>query len=162
MGLIMTWMCCRFNELSSLQLYDVLQLRAAIFIVEQNCAYQDIDGLDMHPDTHHLLHYSAAGELLAYLRILAAGVSYSDVAIGRVVTAESARGQGLGHQLLVEGMNAAKSLWPEQDLYLSAQSHLQHYYQRYGFVTVTVEYLEDEIPHVGMRWQANAEHLENE
>ena len=154
----MTWMCCRFNELSSVQLYDVLQLRAAVFVVEQHCAYQDIDGLDVHPETRHLLHYNESGELLAYLRILAAGVSYPDVAIGRVVTAASARGQGLGHQLIERGMTAAKSLWPEQDLYLSAQAHLQHYYQRYEFVRVTAEYLEDGIPHVGMRWQANPEH----
>ncbi|SGY96149.1 Putative ElaA-like protein [Moritella viscosa] len=151
----MTWMCYRFSELSSLQLYDVLQLRAAIFVVEQDCVYQDIDGLDMHPDTRHILHYSTTGELLAYLRILAPGVSYPDVAIGRVVTAASARGQGLGHQLLECGINAAKSAWPEQDLYLSAQAHLQHYYQGYGFTSVTVEYLEDGIPHVGMRWQAS-------
>ena len=154
----MTWMCCQFNELSSLQLYDVLQLRSAIFVVEQDCAYQDIDGLDTHPETRHLLHYNDAGELCAYLRILAAGVSYPDVAIGRVVTAASGRGQGLGHQLLDRGINAAKSVWPEQDLYLSAQAHLQHYYQRYSFVTETAEYLEDGIPHVGMRWQANAEY----
>ncbi|QFI39904.1 GNAT family N-acetyltransferase [Moritella marina ATCC 15381] len=154
----MTWMCYRFSELSSMQLYDVLQLRAAIFVVEQDCPYQDIDGLDLHPETRHLLHYNSQGELLAYLRILAAGVSYPDVAIGRVVTAASARGQGLGHQLLERGINAAKSVWPAQDLYLSAQAHLQHYYQRYGFVTVTAEYLEDEIPHVGMRSKASAEH----
>ncbi|KXO10601.1 ElaA protein [Moritella sp. JT01] len=157
----MTWMCYRFSELSSLQLYDVLQLRAAIFVVEQDCAYQDIDGLDMHPDTRHILHYSTKGELLAYLRILAAGVSYPDVAIGRVVTATSARGQGLGHQLLERGISAAKSVWPDQDLYLSAQAHLQRYYQRYEFATVTAEYLEDGIPHVGMRWQASAEHLKS-
>jgi ElaA protein len=144
-------MCCQFSELSSLQLYDVLQLRAAIFVVEQDCPYQDIDGLDLHPETRHLLHYSESGELLAYLRILAAGVSYPDVAIGRVVTAASARGQGLGHQLLDRGITAAKLAWPAQDLYLSAQAHLQHYYQGYGFVAVTAEYLEDGIPHVGMR-----------
>lgn len=157
----MTWMCCRFNELSSLQLYDVLQLRIAIFVVEQDCPYQDVDGLDTHPETRHLLHYGATGELLAYLRILAPGVSYPNVAIGRVVTAASARGKGLGHQLLEQGLNAAKAAWPEQDLYLSAQAHLQHYYQRYAFTAVTEEYLEDGIPHVGMRWTASAEHLKN-
>jgi len=154
----MTWMCCQFSELSSLQLYDLLQLRSAIFVVEQDCPYQDIDGLDTHPETRHILHYSDSGELLAYLRILAAGVSYPDVAIGRVVTAASARGQGLGHQLLERGIHAAKLAWPNQDLYLSAQAHLQHYYQRYEFVSVTAEYLEDGIPHVGMRWQATAEY----
>ncbi|GIC76322.1 GNAT family N-acetyltransferase [Moritella sp. F3] len=157
----MTWMCRQFSELSSLQLYDVLQLRAAIFVVEQDCPYQDIDGLDLHPETRHVLHYNSQGELLAYLRILAAGVSYPDVAIGRVVTAASARGQGLGHQLLDRGINAAKSVWPAQDLYLSAQAHLQHYYQRYDFVTVTAEYLEDGIPHVGMRSKASAERSRN-
>ena len=154
----MTWMCCQFSELSSLQLYDLLQLRSAIFVVEQDCPYQDIDGLDTHPETRHILHYSDSGELLAYLRILAAGVSYPDVAIGRVVTAASVRGQGLGHQLLERGIHAAKLAWPNQDLYLSAQAHLQHYYQRYEFVSVTAEYLEDGIPHVGMRWQATAEY----
>jgi len=154
----MTWMCCQFSELSSLQLYDLLQLRSAIFVVEQDCPYQDIDGLDTHPETRHILHYSDSGELLAYLRILAAGVSYPNVAIGRVVTAASARGQGLGHQLLERGIHAAKLAWPNQDLYLSAQAHLQHYYQRYEFVSVTAEYLEDGIPHVGMRWQATDEY----
>ncbi len=153
----MTWMCCQFSELSAKQLYDVLQLRSAVFVVEQDCVYQDIDGLDKHSETRHLLHYNANGELLAYLRILAAGISYPDVAIGRVVTATSARGQGLGHQLLDRGIALAKSVWPQQDLYLSAQAHLQHYYQGYGFTSVTAEYLEDGIPHVGMRWQAIAE-----
>ncbi len=149
----MVWVCCSFAELSSLQLYDLLQLRAAVFVVEQDCPYQDLDGLDKHPETLHLLQYSPQGKLVAYLRILAAGVSYPDVALGRVVTDSSVRGQGLGHQLLARGLAVAKQTWPGQNLYLSAQAHLQAYYQEHGFAAVTEPYMEDGIPHVGMSWQ---------
>ena len=147
----MSWICCDFEQLSAGQLYDVLQLRAAVFVVEQNCPYQDLDDKDRDPQTKHLLHYNDAGQLLAYLRIMAPGVSYPEVAIGRVVTAAAGRGQGLGHELIDRGVTTARTRWPEQAIYLSAQAHLQDYYQRHGFTAVTAEYLEDGIPHVGMR-----------
>lgn len=146
----MNWINCTFSALSNVQVYEILKLRSAVFVVEQDCVYQDVDDLDLHPETQHLAAYDE-GIIVAYLRILGAGVSYDDVSIGRVITADVARGKGIGHELLKRGLQVAEVNWPNQDYYLSAQAHLQSYYARQGFTAVTNEYLEDGIPHIGMR-----------
>jgi ElaA protein len=89
--------------------------------------------------------------LQAYLRLLDPESQGGDVVIGRVVTAPTARGRGLGHELMERALEQAEKRWPGVPVYLSAQAHLQGYYGRYGFVTVGEEYLEDDIPHIGMR-----------
>ena len=139
-----------FSELSAEQLHDIYQLRMAIFVVEQTCYYQDVDGLDKHPETRHLMFWQG-GKLVAYARLLAAGTSYPEyISIGRIVTAAEARGQGLGHELVSRAIAECAKLWPGETIKISAQAHLQEFYGGHGFVTHSETYLEDGIPHVAM------------
>ncbi len=149
-----TWQTKHFAQLSLNQLYDVLKLRVDVFVVEQTCFYPDLDSdkdlLDRHPQTLHLLGYQSE-QLVAYLRILPKGQSYSDyVSIGRVVTAPQARGGGLGHDLLTEGLTLCQQYFPYETIKVSAQQHLKAYYQQHGFTQVSEMYLEDDIPHIAM------------
>lgn len=146
----LTWICKHHTDLSKDELYAVLALRTQVFVVEQRCPYQEVDGLDLLGDTCHLLA-ERDGELVAYLRLLDPQRHAGDVVIGRVVTAASARGSGLGHELMERALQACAERWPGLPVYLSAQAHLQRYYGRYGFASVTEIYLEDDIPHIGMR-----------
>jgi len=146
----MHWLSKPFAGLSNRQVYELLALRCAVFVVEQQCHYQDSDGLDLLPETLHLLGYRG-GQLLAGARLLPPGVSGPEPAIGRVCTAAEIRGTGLGHALLRRAIDAGSQRWPGQPLYLAAQAHLGGYYRRHGFVAVTDPYLEDGIPHIGMR-----------
>lgn len=146
----MQWQSKTFAELTTDELYELLQLRMAVFMVEQTCYYQDIDDKDRHADTRHLLG-SQDGRLCAYLRVLPPGLSYPDMAsIGRVATARAVRGQGLGQPLMEHGMKLCQRYWPDALVKISAQSHLQHYYRRFGFNPTGEPYLEDDIPHIAM------------
>ena len=144
------WTCKHHADLTLKELYALLQLRTEVFVVEQKCPYQEVDGLDLVGDTHHLMAWRD-GQLLAYLRLLDPVRHEGQVVIGRVVSSSAARGQGLGQQLMERALQAAERLWLDTPVYLSAQAHLQAYYGRYGFVAVTEVYLEDDIPHIGMR-----------
>ncbi|OLF50996.1 GNAT family N-acetyltransferase [Pseudomonas chlororaphis] len=144
------WLCKHHTDLGKEQLYAILQLRTEVFVVEQKCAYQEVDGLDLEGDTCHLMAWDD-DQLVAYLRLLDPNSQGGDVVIGRVVIAPQARGQGLGHELMEHALKQAEKHWPQMPIYLSAQAHLQGYYGRYGFVVVGEEYLEDDIPHIGMR-----------
>lgn len=144
------WLCKHHTDLGKDQLYAILQLRTEVFVVEQRCAYQEVDGQDLTGDTLHLMAWQD-NKLVAYLRLLDPQSQGGDVVIGRVVTSPSARGLKLGHPLLLKGLEAAEHCWPGVPLYLSAQAHLQGFYARHGFVVVGEEYLEDDIPHIGMR-----------
>lgn len=139
-----------FEQLSALELHDIYQLRVAVFVVEQTCYYQDVDGLDKHPDSAHVMFWD--GDVLAaYARVLAPNTSYPEYAsIGRIANAQSHRGMGLGHQLVAEAIKVSQAKWPQQAIKISAQAHLQGFYQSHGFTTVSEEYLEDGIPHVAM------------
>jgi ElaA protein len=112
--------------------------------------YLDVDGQDLLGDTHHLMAWQAQ-QLVAYLRLLDPIQQGGDVIIGRVVTAPSVRSQGIGRELMVQALEHAERYWPGEPIYLSAQAHLQGYYGRYGFEPVGEVYLEDGIPHIGMR-----------
>ena len=144
------WVCKHHDALGKDQLYAVLRLRSEVFVVEQKCAYQDIDGQDLAGDTHHLMAWND-NELVAYLRLLDPESQGGDVVIGRVIVSQAARGTGLGHQMLEEALERIEDIWPQTPIFLSAQAHLQKYYGRYGFVVAGEEYLEDDIPHIGMR-----------
>lgn len=144
------WVCKHHTDLGKEQLYAILQLRTEVFVVEQKCPYQEVDGRDLEGDTCHLMAWDG-DRLVAYLRLLDPISQGGDVVIGRVVIAEQARGQGLGHTLMEQALKQAERHWPETPIYLSAQAHLQGYYSRYGFVVAGEEYLEDNIPHIGMR-----------
>lgn len=144
------WICKHHRDLGKEQLYASLKLRSDVFVVEQKCAYPDLDGQDLEGDTHHLMGWKD-DQLMAYLRLLDPESQGGDVVIGRVVTAPAGRGKGLGHAMMEQALKQAEKHWPQVPIYLSAQAHLQGYYGRYGFVVVGEEYLEDDIPHIGMR-----------
>ncbi|WP_437881977.1 GNAT family N-acetyltransferase [Pseudomonas sp. LRF_L74] len=145
-----TWTFKHNHDLDKHELYAVLALRTAVFVVEQNCPYQEVDGKDLEGDTCHLMAWRD-GELIAYLRLLDPQRHAGQATIGRVATAANARGLGLGHRLMERAVAICAERWPGAGLYLSAQAHLQNYYGRHGFQAVTEAYLEDGIPHVGMR-----------
>lgn len=144
------WICKHHRDLGKEQLYALLKLRSDVFVVEQKCAYPDLDGQDLEGDTHHLMGWED-DQLMAYLRLLDPESQGGDVVIGRVVTAPAGRGKGLGYAMMEQALKQAEKHWPQVPIYLSAQAHLQGYYGRYGFVVVGEEYLEDDIPHIGMR-----------
>ena len=149
-----SWQCKSFSTLSLDQLYDLLKLRVDIFVVEQTCFYPDLDSdkdkLDRHPQTLHLLGYQNE-QLVAYLRILPKGQSYPDnISIGRVVTPPKARGGGLGNELMSEALLLCQQHFPQENIKISAQQHLKHYYEKHGFAQVSEMYLEDGIPHIAM------------
>lgn len=144
------WVCKHHTDLGKEQLYAILQLRTEVFVVEQKCPYQEVDGRDLEGDTCHLMAWDN-DRLLAYVRLLDPISQGGDVVIGRVVIAEQARGQGLGHALMEQALKQVQRHWPETPIYLSAQAHLKDYYGRYGFIVAGEEYLEDGIPHIGMR-----------
>ncbi|MBN6771804.1 GNAT family N-acetyltransferase [Pseudomonas granadensis] len=144
------WICKHHSDLGKEQLYALLRLRSEVFVVEQKCAYPDLDGQDLDGDTHHLMGWEN-DQLVAYLRLLDPQSQGGDVVIGRVVTAPAGRGKGLGHAMMEQALKQAEKHWPQVPIYLSAQAHLQGYYGKYGFVVAGEEYLEDDIPHIGMR-----------
>jgi ElaA protein len=142
--------CARWDELSARTAYALLRLRGDVFVVEQECAYPDLDGRDLEPTTEHRwLHPVGEPEqVLAYLRVLA---DPGHLRIGRVVTAPTARGRGLAARL-VEDVVAAHGA--RSDLVLDAQSHLAGWYARYGFDRDGADFVEDGIPHTPMRRRA--------
>jgi ElaA protein len=144
------WVCKHHSDLGKEQLYALLKLRSDVFVVEQKCAYPDLDGQDLEGDTYHLMGWED-DQLIAYLRLLDPQSQGGDVVIGRVLTAPAGRGKGLGHEMMEQALKQAEKHWPQVPIYLSAQAHLQGYYGRYGFVVAGEEYLEDDIPHIGMR-----------
>ena len=158
------WKLAAFDALSLTELYALLQLRAEVFVIEQNCLFQDLDGAD--DVAMHLLGSQAvtgdgsapgAGQgeqLVAYARLFPAGVKFAEASIGRVVTRGSARGAGLGHALIREALAAVHTLWGPQPVRIGAQARLKAYYTQHGFVDVGVPYIEDGIDHIEMVWQA--------
>lgn len=150
---MIAWSWKPFAGLSTLELYNILQVRQQVFIVEQSCIYADVDGADL--DSWHLMGMTPEGTLVAYLRVLAPTQRRSEPAIGRVLVASSARGQGLGRQLLAEGMKRTQQQFPKGDIVLSAQAHLEGLYEEFGFQAVSEPYLEDGILHIDMRWSTD-------
>jgi ElaA protein len=143
--------CLPFGAMSAHTVYALLRLRTEVFVVEQRCVFQDMDGADA--DCMHLLCEGPGGQLLASARLVPAGLKYAEASIGRVVSAPSARAHKLGHPLMAEAVRQLLHLWGPQPIRIGAQAHLQHFYQRHGFVTVTDPYDEDGIAHVEMLLQ---------
>lgn len=145
----MTWKTLSFNELSLQALYDIMVLRQAVFVVEQNCPYLDADGNDQKG--FHVMAYDDDGDLVAYSRLLPVGVSYADaVSIGRVITSAKVRGQGVGQKLMNISIAETQRLFGEQQLTISGQCYLIRFYENLGFQTIGETYLEDDIPHIKM------------
>jgi ElaA protein len=145
------WQWRSFAELTNAELYEVLALRQQVFILEQQCFYNDFDGFDQA--AHHLLGWRTVDgkrELAAYLRCLAPGAKYDEMSLGRVITSQAARGTGAGRELLVQGIAHAECLHPGHPIRIGAQQYLEHFYASFGFETVSAPYDEDGIMHVEM------------
>jgi ElaA protein len=143
----MNWSWQRFADLGVDNLYDALQLRSRVFVLEQG-PYLDPDGIDRA--SWHLLGRDAGGTLFAYLRVVDAGAKFEEPSIGRVITAPEVRGSGLGRALMAEGLAGCQRFWPGRAIRISAQAHLERFYSGLGFVRLGDDYLEDDIPHVEM------------
>lgn len=143
-----TWVVRPFSELSSLELYKILQLRINVFMLEQECLYPECDNKDLKGK--HLMGI-LDGEVVAYARLLPPNVSYADASIGRVVVNPAARHLKLGTELMLQAISAIRKDFPTEAIRISAQAHLQGFYENVGFIRVSEEpYLEDNIPHVEM------------
>ncbi len=148
------WQDLHHSELTVAELYALLKLRCEVFVVEQTCAYLDVDGDDLVGSNRHLLGWQD-DRLVAYARILKSDEDLEPVVIGRVIVSNAVRGEKLGYQLMERAVASCLQHWPQHALYLGAQAHLQNFYGRFGFVAVTDIYDEDGIPHVGMAREAN-------
>jgi ElaA protein len=141
------WKIKAWKELSANEVYEILALRAAVFVVEQTCAYQDVDGKDMQ--SLHLFACNEKQKPIAYLRLVEPGVSYDEWSIGRVVTAQEVRHTGVGKSLMQQAIH-----YTEQNkcgpIRISAQCYLEKFYQSFGFISQGDPYLEDDIPHIEM------------
>lgn len=141
------WNYKHFSELSTIEWYAIAQKRMEVFILEQNCNYLDLDDKDQ--EAFHI--YATEGDkIIAYARLLAKGVSYPEVSIGRVLVVSSARGRNLGHELMDNVMLFSEKQFGKNSIKISAQKHLTKFYEEHSFCVVTDDYFEDDIPHVGM------------
>ncbi len=141
------WKTKSFNQLSSLELYKILQLRINVFMLEQNCLYPECDNKDLYAD--HLFA-TLDDKVIAYARLLPPTVSYEEASIGRVIVSNEYRGKKLGYDLMKHAIEELSSKFAESNIKISAQAHLQNFYEQIGFQKVSEEYLEDNIPHIEM------------
>ncbi len=141
----LVWRLLAFDDLRVSELYEVLRLRSEVFVVEQQCIFQDMDGTDRQ--AMHLLGVQH-GELQAYARCFEAGVKFSEASFGRVLVRQSARGAGLGQTLVEQAIIAISQLWGPQPIRLGAQKHLAGFYAKHGFEDVGKPYIEDGIDHL--------------
>ncbi|MES5957134.1 GNAT family N-acetyltransferase [Bacillus fungorum] len=143
----MSWNLKKFDELTNIELYNLLKERTLVFVVEQNCPYPEVDGKD--PFSYHLFKENN-GEIIAYLRIVPAGVSYQEISIGRVFVKKEYRGQGIAEELLKKGLDFIQNELKEKTVKIQAQDYLRKFYSSFGFQTISETYLEDNIPHIDM------------
>ncbi len=151
--MLLNWEFKSFDELTTSKLYAILALRCEVFVVEQNCPYQDLDGKDS--DCFHLICNNEHKETLATMRILPPGLSYPELAFGRIVLHPKIRGKGIGDELMRRALTFSSKTFGEIDIKLSAQIAIKELYERHGFVSTGKEYLEDGIPHVEMLRKAD-------
>lgn len=138
----------KFNELNTATLYDILQLRSEIFVVEQDCVYQDLDGKDQK--ALHIIG-KKSNKVVAYTRVFGSGDYFDCASIGRVVVAKEQRKYGYGKVIMNASIKVVKEHLKENTIKISAQTYLKKFYNDLGFKEFGEEYLEDGIPHVAMR-----------
>ncbi|OUS01602.1 GNAT family N-acetyltransferase [Flavobacteriales bacterium 33_180_T64] len=136
-----------FQELTTQELYNVLQLRSEVFVVEQDCVYQDIDGKDQN--ALHIIGYKNTS-VVAYTRVFKPGDYFKNASIGRVVVSEKERTHKYGYDIMTASIDAIKSHYNESTIKISAQTYLKRFYNHLDFFEVGETYLEDGIPHIGM------------
>lgn len=146
-----------FEELSAKELYEILRVRSAVFVVEQQCAYQDVDGMD--EESLHVF-YESDGQIAAYLRAFPKPGEKGTVQMGRVLSAK--HGKGLGGRILREGLLQIQKKMDPARIYIEAQTYAVGFYEREGFRVCSGEFLEDGIPHVGMIKEMKPEHQKGE
>lgn len=142
-----SWRCAPFDVMTPAELYATLRLRSAVFVVEQKCVYQDLDGND--PRCHHLLGF-VGDRLVASARLLPPGLVGEEASIGRVVSDPGARGMGYGRALMVEAIATVGRLWGPGPIWIGAQAYLERFYGELGFAVCGPGYDEDGIWHVPM------------
>jgi ElaA protein len=142
------WKIKRFEALSLQELYSTLELRSEVFVVEQNCVYQDIDNKDQK--AIHVLGYLNA-DLVAYARLFDAGDYFEQASIGRVVVSPAHRSKSFGHELMRQAIGEVEQHFKTTEITISAQLYLKAFYESHGFVAQGESYLEDDIPHIKMR-----------
>lgn len=141
------WILKKFDDLAPAELYAVMQLRNEVFVVEQNCVYQDADNKD--PGSWHLMGWQE-GKLVAYTRLLPPGLAWPEPSIGRVVTSPSIRRTGAGRELMERSIAMTRSLFGDLPIRIGAQLYLKSFYASLGFQPISEVYLEDDIEHVEM------------
>lgn len=141
------WLLKKFEELTPHQVYAILQLRNEVFVVEQNCVFQDADDKDQN--SYHLMGLDD-NKLIAYTRLIPPGEIYEQPSIGRVVTSPSVRGSGVGKELMIESIAAAHELFGNNPIKIGAQLYLKKFYESLGFEQISDVYLEDGIEHIYM------------
>lgn len=148
----MEWTVKRFDQLSARELYEIYRLRVSVFVVEQNCPYQEVDEAD--PLSYHVWLRDGE-EIVAYLRVIPAGVSFEDVSIGRVIAVR--RRCGLGTRIVREGLRVAREKLGASRITIEAQTYARELYEKLGFRAISAEFLEDGIPHIRMCWESAQE-----
>ena len=141
------WICKPFDHLTPAELYAILQLRNEVFVVEQNCVFQDADDKDQR--AWHLMGFNDK-KLVAYSRILPPGVAFAEASIGRVVTSPSVRRSGVGRELMHQSLARLQELFGPVPIRMNAQRYLQKFYGSFGFVQDGEPHLEDGIEHIEM------------
>jgi ElaA protein len=139
--------CKKFDELSPHELYAILQLRNQVFVVEQNCVFQDADDKDQY--CHHVMCIKDH-KLLAYARIVPPGISYVETSIGRIVSSPTERGSGIGKTVVQKSITMAYTLYGKVPIRIGAQLYLKKFYESFGFMQVSDIYIEDDIQHIEM------------
>ena len=147
-----TWQTKAFKDLSVDEYFEIIFLRTEIFVVEQDCPYQEVDEKDRQ--SFHLFGRAENGEVIAVTRVLPQGISYDEVSIGRVALKKTFRGQGIADTLMIESFNFIKKEFGAVPIRISAQEYLLNYYNKHGFKQVGEMYLEDDIPHIEMLAQS--------
>jgi ElaA protein len=141
------WICKKFNDLTPAELYAIIRLRNEVFVVEQNCVFQDADNKDQ--GSWHLMGLKD-NELIAYTRLLPAGLAYPEASIGRVINSIQVRRTGVGKELMQRSIQELYQLWGKQPIRIGAQLYLKKFYESFGFQQTSEIYLEDDIEHIEM------------
>ena len=143
----LNWVLKSFEELKTPELYAILQLRSEVFVVEQNCVYQDIDGKDNK--SFHLMAFDG-DYLTAYCRLVRPGISFTEASIGRGISSPKYRGKGIGIELIERAIKHTLSVYQTEKIKIGAQLYLHKFYSSFGFIQTSEVYLEDDIEHIDM------------
>ncbi len=147
----MSWKIQTYNELTTEELYKIIQLRVNVFIVEQQTCYEDLDNHDQN-SIH--LSYVKNGKIFAYARLLPPGEKFDMASIGRVITNQEVRGTGLGKEMVQLAINTIEKEWPGSEIFIQAQGYLEDFYGSFGFKQVSERYIYDSLPHLDMLYKA--------